>query len=185
MPSRGWRAALPYLGALCASALLYALAEHIAHTPRPGTLGPDFWPKMAALLIGAAAAFELLRQLITGRAETGIQGAAGEAQEKTSGAAGTEPAKSHPLTLAAGIALTALYAVALPVLGFMLASFLLLVAFMYLGGIRNHLAVWGTSALGVLLFAFVFLKIAYISLPRGQPPFDQVTQLIMTILQVK
>jgi putative tricarboxylic transport membrane protein len=183
MPSRGWRGVLPYLGALCVSALVYLLAGKIDFTPRPGTLGPDFWPKMAALLIGAAALFELLRQFVTS--------VLGGDDEDTAGPAPANPdeppeaPRTHAAALAAGIALTIIYALVLPVFGFMLASFLLLVAFMYLGGIRHHLAVWGTAALGIFAFAFVFLKVAYISLPRGEPPFEQVTQFVMTVLQVR
>ena len=37
---------------------------------------------------------------------------------------------------------------------------------------------------GILAFAFIFLKIAYVSIPRGSPPFDQVTQAVYTLLGI-
>ena len=58
------------------------------------------------------------------------------------------------------------------ILGFLLATFLFLAAFMYLGRYRNHVAIWAISAVVTLLTALMFLRIAYVSLPRGEPPFD-------------
>ncbi len=186
MPSRGWRGALPYVGALGISVLVYVLAGHIDFTPRPGTLGPDAWPKMAALLIGAAAVFELARRAIAGGsgaddADGFVLGIPDEADIPDEAPEG----QSNTSMLLGGVALTILYALVLPVFGFMLASFLLLVIFMYLGGVRRHLAVWATAAVGIFVFAFIFLKIAYISLPRGAPPFSHVTEFVTTVLQVR
>ena len=155
---------------------------------RPGTLGPDAWPKMAALLIGAAALYELVRQAASsGRGRNGDDSADGFISGIAEGDVPVEPEEGeiNNVMLLAGIALTVAYALVLPVFGFMLASFLLLVIFMYLGGVRQHLIVWGTAAMGILVFAFIFLKIAYISLPRGVPPFSHVTDLVTTILQVR
>jgi hypothetical protein len=188
MPSRRWKGALPYFGALCVSPLVYVLAGYIDFTPRPGTLGPDIWPKMAALLIGAAALFELVRQAVAADRDGSsdeLGGLVPGIPEEADNADEPQEGESLPLTLLAGIALTVVYALVLPVFGFMLASFLFLVIFMYLGGIRQHLAVWGTAALGIFVFAFIFLKIAYISLPRGEPPFSLVTEFVTAILQVR
>ena len=68
--------------------------------------------------------------------------------------------------------------------GWVIAN-LFLILFMYLGGARNHVAVWASSTIGMLVFAFIFLKVVYVSVPRGEPPFDQFTQLVMDLLQVK
>jgi hypothetical protein len=38
--------------------------------------------------------------------------------------------------------------------------------------------IWVSSALGTLLFGLIFLKLVYVSLPRGIPPFDRVTDLV-------
>src|SRR5262249_55601388 len=68
-----------------------------------------------------------------------------------------------------------------PVLGFILGTFFFVAAFMYVGGDRAHRAIWGTSA-GVTIFCgILFLRIAYVSLPRGIPPFDRATDIFFAI----
>ena len=62
-------------------------------------------------------------------------------------------------------------------LGFLLSTFLFLAAFMYLGRYRKHVAIWGTSAVVTVLCGVLFLRFAYVSLPRGDPPFDRVTDI--------
>ncbi len=75
----------------------------------------------------------------------------------------------------------AIYAVLVPVLGFILGTFLFLAAFMYVGGYREHAAIWGTSAAVTIFCGILFLRIAYVSLPRGIPPFDRATDVFFAI----
>jgi hypothetical protein len=42
--------------------------------------------------------------------------------------------------------------------------------------------VWGTSIAITLLSALIFMRIAYVSLPRGTPPFDAVTDFVRVML---
>ena len=74
-----------------------------------------------------------------------------------------------------------IYAVLVPVLGFILGTFLFLAAFMYVGRYRDHGAIWGTSALVTILCGILFLRIAYVSLPRGIAPFDRITDIFFAI----
>ena len=67
----------------------------------------------------------------------------------------------------AGGALTLAYGVFITILGFPLATFIYLVAFMYLGGYRAHATVWLSSPVGIVLIANLFLNVVYVSLPRG------------------
>jgi putative tricarboxylic transport membrane protein len=71
--------------------------------------------------------------------------------------------------------------VAVPILGFILGTFLFLAAFMYVGGYRDHKAIWGTSAAVTIFCGILFLRIAYVSLPRGIAPFDRATDVFFTI----
>ena len=67
-------------------------------------------------------------------------------------------------------------------LGFLLSTFLFIAAFMYIGGYRKHLAVWSISLGVTLLAALVFIRFAYVSLPRGVPPFDAITDFVRMML---
>jgi putative tricarboxylic transport membrane protein len=68
-----------------------------------------------------------------------------------------------------------------PYLGFILGTFLFLAAFMYVGRYREHRAIWATSALVTVLCGVLFLRIAYVSLPRGVVPFDRLTDLFFLL----
>lgn len=180
------RAAIPYLLGLAVAAFLYHVAGTISYPERPGQLGPDFWPRVAIAIIAIVCVYEIVRLLIVGAAASSVQGIAEHLDSDELDAAESQAdAGSRIYMLLGGVALTLVYAVLVPKLGFLLASYLFLIAFMYLGGIRNHLAVWTTSTAGILLFAFIFLKVVYVSLPRGEPPFDQVTQLVMDLMLVR
>jgi putative tricarboxylic transport membrane protein len=167
------RQILPYLLLLLLAGVTFIAAGRIGYTPRASQLGPDVWPKMAAGLIVAVSLYELIKAFIArGEAVRGIA----EALDTESGAADASP--SYPGLLAAGLVLTALYGALVPVLGFLVASFLYLASFMYVGRYRAHGVIWVSSALGTLLFGLIFLKLVYVSLPRGIPPFDRVTDLV-------
>lgn len=170
------RATLPYVIGLAVAAVLFYFAQQIEFTPRPGSLGPQFWPKMAIGLMAIVCLIEIVRGLLGFKTET--QGVA-EVLEKEEE---EEPAPTFPLLLAGGIALVAVYAVVVDILGFLLSTFLFLAAFMYLGRYRRHRAVWATSAGVTLVAAILFMRIAYVSLPRGVPPFDAFTDFIRVIL---
>jgi pheromone shutdown protein TraB len=89
--------------------------------------------------------------------------------------------ESHPGLILAGIVLIGVYGVLVTILGFLLATFLFIVAFMYVGRYRNHLAIWSISAAATVVIGVLFLRVAYVSLPRGEPPFDRFTDLIRLI----
>lgn len=74
-----------------------------------------------------------------------------------------------------------IYAVLVPVLGFILGTFLFLAAFMYVGRYRAHATIWATSAVVTILCGVLFLRIAYVSLPRGIEPFDRITDAFFAI----
>ncbi len=171
------RDALPYAVLLALAIFFWSIASDIHYSHRVGNLGPGFWPKLAIGLIGIVSLLEI------GRALLGRGGSARGIADILEGEAEEAPADTerHPGLLLAGAGLTLGYGVFIPILGFPLATFLFLVAFMYVGGHRSHLVIWLSSAVGVLLFAIVFLKIVYVSLPRGIPPFDRITDSIVNL----
>ncbi len=170
------RSAFPYFVGLAVAAALYLLTRNIVYTPRPGMLGPDFWPKAAIGLMAAVCLFEIARRFAGIRTET--HGVADELEKVEE----DEPARTYPSLLIGGVLLVTAYALLVNVLGFLLSSFLFLAGFMYLGRYRNHLAVWATSAIITIMAALIFMRFAYVSLPRGEPPFDAFTDFIRVML---
>lgn len=170
------RSTLPYIVGLAVSALLFYFARGIEYTPRPGSLGPDFWPRIVIGLMAAACLFEIARILLA------LKGEAHGVADALESAETEEPEKNYPWLLAGGIALVTLYAFVVGYLGFLLSTFFFLAAFMYLGRYRHHRTVWLTSAGITLAAAILFMRIAYVSLPRGVPPFDAFTDFIRIAL---
>lgn len=170
------RLTLPYVVGLAVAALLFRYAQQIQYTPRPGALGPDFWPKIAIGLMAVVCLFEIVRGLLGLKTET--QGIA-EVLEQDGA---EEEAPSYPWLLAGGIILVIVYALVVDILGFLLSTFFFLAIFMYLGRYRRHLAIWLTSAGVTFAAAVLFMRIAYVSLPRGIPPFDAITEFTRKIL---
>lgn len=170
------RATLPYWVGLAVAGLLFYYARKIEYTPRPGTLGPAFWPEAAIALMAIACLFEIVRGFL------GLKNETRGVEEILEGEEAETPAKTYPLLLAGGIALVTVYAIVVDYFGFLLSTFFFLAAFMYLGRYKRHLAVWLTSLGVTFAAAILFMRIAYVSLPRGVPPFDVVTDIVRTIL---
>jgi hypothetical protein len=171
-----FRSVLPYAVGLLIAVALYLYAGTIVYSARPGELGPETWPRLAILLLGGSCLFELSRRLIVGnRDATGFL----EAFDREPDVEDQQPV--YPRLLIGGIVLMAIYAVLVPVLGFIFGTFLFLAAFMYVGGFRAHGAIWGTSTVVTGFCGILFLRIAYVSLPRGVPPFDRVTDVFFAI----
>lgn len=171
-------ACLPYVACLGVAVALWLLTGQITFDQRAGQLGPAFWPRVAIVIMAAAAAIEIIRKLVSPSPDREISGV-GEVLE-SSAEDGDDAPRVPPLLLGA-MALTLGYGLAVNTLGFVTTTFLFLVAFMYLGRYRNHAVIWLSALLGTLLFAVVFLKIVYVSLPRGTPPFDRVTQGVLDL----
>lgn len=170
------RSILPYAASLALAAALFVYIDRLDYTPRAGQLGPNVWPKLAILLMAAASVFEIARRLVRGATLT--RGVMDMLVQDDGDDAGTR----HPWMLVGGIALVAVYAVLVTTLGFLLDTFLFFVAFMYLGGYRNHAAIWLASIAVSVVVGILFLRVAYISLPRGVPPFDRVTDFVRLLL---
>lgn len=173
------RSIAPYLVGLAIAVALYLYSATIEYTARDRNLGPEVWPQLAILLLGASCLFEIVRRLIVGnRDATGFL----EAFEREDEPAEPEPV--YPRMLIGGIVLMAVYAVLVPYLGFIFGTFLFLAAFMYVGGYHKHPTIWLTSFLVTILCGILFLRIAYVSLPRGVDPFALATDIFFKIPSV-
>jgi putative tricarboxylic transport membrane protein len=166
---------------------LYYVATQFQYQARPGTLGPDFWPKLILGLVIAACVYEIVKILVAGRA-TQVEGVLGgmieEVAPEAGGAVGAPPA-TRPSLLLGGIALTVAYVALLPYLGFFAATVVYLASFIALGGYRKWLVLTAVSVLGTLFILFFFMRVVYISLPLGQGVFQQLTLWLMQTLGIR
>jgi len=172
------RQTLPYAAGLIISGILYHYAQQIEYSPRPGDLGPDFWPKATIGVMALVCLVEIVRRLLGMNQET--HGIAETFEKEGDEEEGASP--KHPRLLIGGMVLVLVYAAVVTKLGFLLSTFIFLIAFMYLGRYRNHLAIWLTSTGITLGAALLFMRVAYVSLPRGEPPFDAFTDFIRLII---
>ncbi|MBL8564280.1 MAG: tripartite tricarboxylate transporter TctB family protein [Hyphomicrobiaceae bacterium] len=175
------KATAPYAVVLGCTAVLWGLTNNITYSAQPGQLPPTVWPRVAITIMAIASLVEIARILLSRKDEDAVAGL-GEVIEGA--AVHEDPGFRLPHLLAGGVLLTLGFAVFVNTLGFLLATFIYLVVFMYLGRYRNHTVIWLGSLIGTLVFAVIFLKLVYVSLPRGTPPFDQVTQFVIHLLSL-
>ena len=161
---------LPEVMLLAAAAYLFVAALGFKQVGPADQIGPGFWPQVLCVGIGIGALVRL-GQKLRSRERRVVGDAASEADEL------------RMPRVALGIALVVGYVVGMLFLGYILATALFLIAFIYLGGQRK----WYVVPLGIassLLFAYVFLKVVYIALPSGVGIFDQLTVLLYELLGV-
>jgi hypothetical protein len=166
--------ALPYVLILAIAAWFFHIAGHIEYSMRPGQIGPDFWPRLALALMVVICVFQVGRVMLYGTPsdKPSVEVDTGESEEE---------APRRPSLLIAGIVLTVAYGVFINVFGFPLITFVYMILFMYLGGYRGHVSLWLSSLIGVLGLTIVFQSVVYVSLPRGQPPFDAITDFLVRL----
>jgi putative tricarboxylic transport membrane protein len=161
---------LPEVVLLAAAVYLFVVALGFKQVGPSDQIGPGFWPQVLCVGIGIGALVRL-GQKLRSRERRVVGDAASEADEV------------RMPRVALGIALVVGYVVGMLFLGYILATALFLIAFVYLGGQRK----WYVVPLGIassLLFAYVFLKVVYIALPSGVGIFDQLTVLLYELLGV-
>lgn len=172
------KAAAPYAALLAGAAYLFRDASHFAYSPRPGELGPDFWPKAVLVLLMLACGWELVTRVVARPRAPRVSaspdaGAASDAQER------------YPRLLAAGAVATLGYVLILPQAGFFVSTALYLALFMLIGRYRRYGVIAATSVAGSLAFIFVFMRIVYVSLPLGVGPFQKLSVWILAMLGIR
>ena len=84
-----------------------------------------------------------------------------------------------------GIALTVAYVALLGTLGFFIDTVLYIGALTRTGRYRRWPVVVSVALAGALAFMFVFMKIVYLSLPIGRPPFAFVSLALMQWMGIR
>jgi putative tricarboxylic transport membrane protein len=175
---------MPYVLLLVATIYFYYLSTNIQFPAHGGRIGPDFWPKIILLLLGATCAYEIVKNLLVAKPHD-VKGVL----QTLTAASGEEDAsaegQSYLTLLAAGIGLTILYVSTIGYLGFFLATAPYMALFMYIGRYRRIGVIAAASLSGTLVLMFVFMRIVYVSLPIGVGPFAKVSTVLMTLMGVK
>jgi putative tricarboxylic transport membrane protein len=176
----------PYVAILVINVFLYYEALQIAAVGE-GRLGGDIWPKTILILAIATCVWEIVRKIGVGvvrnhRSRAGRPEAASLIPREKPTSDAPEVAPWVPWI---GITLTAAYVLSFPWLGYFLATFLFVAAFVYLGGYRRAWLAVAAALVASLAFMFLFMRVVYVSLPLGAGPFGQLSALLMQVMGIK
>lgn len=155
-----------------AAIYLYFLTDKLEAFSPPGQLGPAFWPKvslmllMAGCLIKAGELFRERKQKIV-------------LEEKASL---LPPVNLRRLIIMVGLVIFSV--IGMDLLGFLLANFLFLIFFMAVTGVKKKSSLLFISLFGTILLLYLFVKIVYLPLPRGQGIFNDLTIYLYRLLQL-
>lgn len=185
---------LPFLVVIAAAAWLWGIADDLASQGRPGRVGPDVWPKIVLALMLAAAVWGAVKAALTSSDADGASilikqatrsvGREQEAEEELQAEAqGTGP--RQPLYALGGMAAMLGFVAAIPYVGFLVATFVLMTAIILLSGYPRPGIALAVAGLGTMAFFFVFQKVAYISLPLGEGPFRVFSTTVMALIGVR
>lgn len=148
----------------------YSLADKLEALRPPGQLGPAFWPKMSLILLMAGCLIKSIEIFKERHKNIALE-------EKAS-----PPLPVDIWRLVIMICLVIFSVVGMDFLGFLLANFLFLLFFLRLTGVKNKSSLLLTPTLGTLFLLYLFVKIVYLPLPRGQGIFNDITIFIYRIL---
>jgi hypothetical protein len=149
----------------------YFLAGKFDEVPIPGQLGPAFWPKAILILLMASCGIKALEIFLALK------------KEAEPGKGAPSPAVNYP-KLFTMIALIIAVVAAMDAMGFLLANFLFLILFMRVAGLKKKLPLLLTSALGTIFLLYLFVKVVYLPLPKGNWFFDDLTIFLYRILRL-
>lgn len=166
-----WPGMVPEVLLLVAAVYLFVAAGNFRQVGNPDQIGPGFWPQVLCVGI-AIGVLVRIGQKFRARGRPLVVGAVAETDEDV-----------RMPRVALGVALVVGYIIGMLFLGYILATALFLIAFIYLGGQRK----WYVVPLGIassLVFAYIFLKVVYIALPSGVGVFDQLSVLLYQLLGI-
>ncbi len=148
----------------------YFLSGKIDAPPSPEQLGAAFWPRMVLVFLMVSCGIKA-GEILVARRKAG------------STAAGLLP-EVDILKLAAMIVLVIAAVFFMDMIGFPLTNFIFLLLFMRIAGLRKKWPLVLTSVLGTVFLLYLFVKIVYLPLPKGQWYFDDITIFLYRVLHI-
>lgn len=187
------RRVAPFLMVLGFGVWLWTLANEFAIVTTLGRAGPDLWPKIVLTLLIGAALWGIAENALKPRSDddtsiliTNATRSAGHEEDARKDLAGDgADAERRPVLAILGIASMLGYVVIIPYIGFVISTFLLLLAIMVFAGYDRLLRAIMISGIGALVFFVVFQRVVYVSLPMGAGPFREMTLALMALLGVR
>jgi putative tricarboxylic transport membrane protein len=156
------------ISVICAAAALYLFFETKTFgniDVYGGKLGPDVWPKLilvSMMALSAGLAYNTIRDVLKGKIP--------------------ESSKirfsAENLRFIAATTLIATYLGLLPVIGFLVLTPVMMIAFMYLLGERSKPWIFSIPFVLTLGIVLVFTKLMYVPLPRGMGIFLKISHLL-------
>jgi putative tricarboxylic transport membrane protein len=164
----------------------FNLATKFEYSQRGEQLGPGFWPKLLLGIIIILTLADIVLALCKGGKPATEVSSSAENNEVLEAGEGLqdEEQKRYPKLLIIGGLMTVAYVYLVGTVGFALCTFFYLVGFMYAGRFRHHVMIWVSSLAGTAFFLFLFIKVVYVSLPTGIPPFEGLTLMIYSLLGI-
>jgi putative tricarboxylic transport membrane protein len=179
-----YRALVPYVLVLGATAFLTWSALHFEFTPRGDHPGPDVWPRAILALIGISCVVRIVGVLRRPAATDPVM-LADVLDTRPDGEPDAPPPRRYPLRLAIGVALTAAYVALLGTLGFFIDTVLYIALLTRTGRYRRWPVIVVVAFAGALAFMAVFMRVVYLSLPIGRPPFSAVSLALMQLMGIR
>ena len=180
--------AAPYLFILAVAGYLCFLTYGFDSPPQDGPMGPAIWPRTICILMIATCALKVMQLWFSpaimhssGEPSSDLPEARGEQQNPVN----YEASNHERLDVWLGIGITALYLLALQTLGYLISTFLFLLTFIFFGRYRKLFSTLAVSTAGSLAFMYIFMKVVYISLPIGVPPFSHVSLFLMNLMNIR
>jgi putative tricarboxylic transport membrane protein len=158
----------PLAGLVLALGLL-AATRGLDDLAREGQLGPGFWPRL--VLVGLAIVCAL-------RVVMAWRGA------RVHRVADPDAAPLARGRLAIAVGLILLYVIATPILGFPLATAGFIAAFMIVAGARRARGVAAAAVGGTSGLLYLFVRVVYLPLPKGDGPLEAVTLSLYRLLGI-
>ena len=165
----------PLMGPLLifiAAVYFYVLAGSMDENPIPGQLGPAFWPRALLILLMASCVLKALESYLSfgkGIADTGLESA---------------PPDIKVSKLIAMIILILAVVPGMEILGFALANLIFLILFIRLAGMQKLPSLIVTALLGTIFLLYLFGKVVYLPLPKGNWIFNDLTIFIYRLLYI-
>ncbi|WP_454917741.1 tripartite tricarboxylate transporter TctB family protein [Xanthobacter sediminis] len=185
-------AASPYLVIFLAGIFLYACADRIDFDRTEGRMGPDVWPKMIVGLMMLTSFYGSIKALFFASAPVELPVDMAEAKgpgeleaaTELDDGAGLDESEVYPLRVWGTLAATIAYLLAMPWLGFFVATVPFVGLIVFLGGYRKTVPIILVAFFTTAFFMIMFMRIIYVSLPIGSEPFSTVSLALIKLINL-